>query len=189
MRDCCWRPVYTMGHPMVLVWRTLWKDLLHKVRRTKEIRQTLLVRRTLCSKSLHKVRRTNIPWYLSDGLYEKIYFIKSDGPKKSVGLCWSVGLYVVNHFIKSVGPVPWDIPSCKRVLRDKTLLTWSVFCPQAAWFSALKDSEGFIGGAAGLTNEVVVVILTSWYSLLIVCSGVFRFNLKVWKLCPNPAKH
>jgi hypothetical protein len=35
-------------------------------------------------------------------------FIKSDIFKQSGGFCWSVG-----YFIKSVGPVPWDIPSCK----------------------------------------------------------------------------
>jgi hypothetical protein len=43
-----------------------------------------------------------------------IFFIKSDGPTKSDGLLGSVRLYDVNHFIKSVGQVPWNIPSCKR---------------------------------------------------------------------------
>jgi hypothetical protein len=52
-------------------------------------------RRTLLSDLLHKVHPT----------------------KKSGGLLFAGGLYEVNHFIKSVGPVPWDIPSCKRALK------------------------------------------------------------------------
>jgi hypothetical protein len=55
-----------------------------------------------------------ISWYWFDGLYEVIYFIKSDRPRKSVGFLGSVRLSEVNYFIKSFGQVPWDIPSCKR---------------------------------------------------------------------------
>jgi hypothetical protein len=48
-----------------------------------------------------------------------IFFIKSAGPRSPADFCWSGGLYDVNHFIKSVGPVPWDIPPCKQDFSSK----------------------------------------------------------------------
>jgi hypothetical protein len=44
--------------------------------------------------------------YWSNGLYEVIYYIKSDGTTKYAGFFSSVILYEVNHFIKSVGQEP-----------------------------------------------------------------------------------
>jgi hypothetical protein len=48
-----------------------------------------------------------------------IFFIKSAGPRSPADFCWSGGLYDVNRFIKSVGPVPWDIPPCKQDFSSK----------------------------------------------------------------------
>ena len=42
---------------------------------------------------------------MSDGLYEVNYFIKSAGPMKSVGLCWSGGLYEFDAIFLLYGPV------------------------------------------------------------------------------------
>jgi hypothetical protein len=85
----------------------------------------------------------DIPWYWSDGVNEVIYFVKSDGPTKSAGFLGSVGLYQVNHFIESVGQVPWDIPSCKRALRIRM--------QDAAW---KETGWGPQGRSAGLAEFI-----------------------------------